>query len=163
MSRVARAATERAVALLRAADGLPAEYTDVVSELGGRWAVEEQVAAQQIAGDTAERELFELLPRFQVHCEWVKNTLRERFRVFSGPVRLVVEARISDDRVERLQEPLQQAVQAITNVLDRNRGDWGDGMFYGGAYEVKFEAARRGGRHFVQTARVSFELEVSAG
>ena len=46
-------------------------------------------------------------------------------------------------------------------MLEGSLGEWGAGMFYGGGYEVAFGAVKRGGRNFVQAAKVTFEVEVS--
>jgi hypothetical protein len=56
---------------------------------------------------------------------------------------------------------LQLYVDAVTRVLDRSRGDWSEGMYYTGGYEVTFGAVKRGGKNFVQTAKVAFEVGVS--
>ena len=52
---------------------------------------------------------------------------------------------------------------AITQVLDNSRGDWGDGVFFAGGYEVAFGGIKHGGRNFLQIAKVAFVLEISAG
>ena len=52
-------------------------------------------------------------------------------------------------------------VDAVCALLDDSRGDWGDGAFYAGGYEVAFEAVARGGKNFLQRAKVKFEVEVS--
>jgi hypothetical protein len=54
-------------------------------------------------------------------------------------------------------------VDAITQVLDKSRGDWGDGVFFDGGYEVTFGGVKHGGRNFLQIAKVVFALEISAG
>jgi hypothetical protein len=58
---------------------------------------------------------------------------------------------------------LELYVEAITGVLDANRGDWGNGVFYGGGYEVTFGASKHGGKNFLQAARVTFDVDVSIG
>jgi hypothetical protein len=52
-------------------------------------------------------------------------------------------------------------VDAVTRILDQNRGDWGGGMFYAGGYEAVFGKMEHGGRNFIQTGKVSFEVAVS--
>jgi hypothetical protein len=61
----------------------------------------------------------------------------------------------------RLQDALELYTDAATKVLDTNRGDWGDGMFYSGGYEVAFVATKRGGRNFLQVAKITLEIGVS--
>jgi hypothetical protein len=74
---------------------------------------------------------------------------------------MVIEARVSQDRLEDMGKHAQLYVDAITQVLDSNRGDWGDGVFYSGGYEVTFNGVKQGGRNFIQIATVSFVLEIS--
>ena len=42
-----------------------------------------------------------------------------------------------------------------------NNGTWQDGAFYSGGYEVVFASLRHGGKNFLQTAKISFDVEVS--
>jgi len=50
----------------------------------------------------------------------------------------------------------------VTQVLDANRGSWGQGMFFTGGYEVKFDPVQHGGRNFLQVAKVTFEVDLSS-
>jgi hypothetical protein len=72
-----------------------------------------------------------------------------------------MEVRSSQDRLEGLERQVQLYVDAVTKVLDGNRGDWGDGFFYGGGYEVVFGPVKRGGKSYLQTARISVDVDVS--
>ncbi len=45
---------------------------------------------------------------------------------------------------------LELHVEAVTNVLDSQRGDWGGGMFFAGGYEVTFGGTKHGGKNFIQ-------------
>ena len=56
---------------------------------------------------------------------------------------------------------MQLYVDAVTRVLDQRRGDWGGGMFYGGGYEAVFGAVKRGGKNYLQTARITLEVDAS--
>ena len=76
-------------------------------------------------------------------------------------MKLSVDVRVSQDRLEDIERQLELYVEAVTDVLDANRGDWGQGMFYTGGYEVSFGGTRHGGRNFVQSAKVTFEVDVS--
>ena len=75
---------------------------------------------------------------------------------------MAIEVRHSQDRLDGLQDALELYADAVTQVLDANRGDWGDGMFYGGEYEVAFGAVKQGGKNFIQVAKVTFEIGVSS-
>jgi hypothetical protein len=68
---------------------------------------------------------------------------------------------VSQDRLEGLEYQLRLYVDAVTQVLDANRGTWGQGAFYTGGYEVIFDAVQHGGQNFLQIAKVSFEVDFS--
>lgn len=100
-------------------------------------------------------------PALLVYCDKLTNTLKEKFRQFSGKVHLVVEARNSQDHLDALETNLQVYVDAVCAMLDDSRGDWGSGAFYAGGYDVSYETVTRGGRNFLQRAKVGFDVEVS--
>jgi hypothetical protein len=120
-----------------------------------------QVRAQNAAADIAERALGMKYPAVHVYCEKIVNELREKFRRFSGRVQMAIEIRQSQDRLEGLEERLELYADAMMQVLNSGRGDWGDGMFYGGAYEVAFGPVKQGGKNFMQVAKVTFEIGVN--
>jgi hypothetical protein len=101
-------------------------------------------------------------PVVLVYADRVQNLLTEKFRNFSGKVRMVAEMRASQDRIEGLEENVRLYVDAVTQVLDANRGDWGQGMFFTGGYEVKFDPVQHGGRNILQVAKVIFEVDLSS-
>jgi hypothetical protein len=119
------------------------------------------VRAQNAAADLVERGEAVRYPAVQVYCEKVINSLTEKFRTFSGTVQMAAEVRHSQDRLQGLQEDLELCADAVTQVLDTNRGDWGSGMFYTGGYQVAFGPAKKGGRNYIQVAKVTFEIGVS--
>jgi hypothetical protein len=49
----------------------------------------------------------------------------------------------------------------VSNILRANRGDWGNGIFYSGAYEIAIQPPVTGGSGFLQLARISLEVGVS--
>ena len=120
-----------------------------------------QVRAQNAASDIAERALGMKYPAVQVYCEKIANDLREKFRRFSGTAKMAIEIRQSQDRLEGLQERLELYADAVMHVLSGSRGDWGDGMYYAGAYEVAFSPVKQGGKNFMQVAKVTFEIGVN--
>jgi hypothetical protein len=121
----------------------------------------QQVTARNIPADVVEKTVGVIYPAVQVYCEKITNKLREKFRTFSGAVKMAVDVRVSRDRLEPLERDLSLYVEAVTDVLDAHRGDWGQGMFYSGGYEVSFGATKQGGKNFIQTAKVTFDVEVS--
>jgi hypothetical protein len=120
-----------------------------------------QVRPQNVAAELAERAGNIKYPAVHVYCEKVINDLREKFRSFSGRLQMAIEVRHSQDRLEGLQDTVELYADAVTRVLNEGRGDWADGMFYGGGYEVSFGAVKSGGKHFIQVAKVTFEIGVS--
>ncbi len=163
MAQTGSVAVNRVIQMLSGNTGL-AYSVQAMSDLSGvslQPIAIEQIQGINVASEVAERSSGVRYPSVYVYCDRVKNTLREKFRTFSGQIRTNVEIRVSHDRLEGIEPQLQLYVDAITNVLDNNRGDWGDGSFFGGVYEINYGQVKHGGRNFVQSARVSFELEGS--
>jgi hypothetical protein len=120
-----------------------------------------QVRAQNIGAELSERTGPVQYPSASVYCEKIANTLKEKFRTFSGSVQMAVELRHSQDKLEGLQDALEVYTDALTQVLHVGRGDCGDGMFYGGEYEVTYGPIKKGGKNYLQVAKVTFEIGVS--
>ena len=120
-----------------------------------------QVRTLNVAAEMAERAEAAKYPAVNVYCEKIVNGLREKFRSFSGTVHMVMELRHSQDRLAGLQDRLEVYVDAAMQMLNSGRGDWGDGMFFGGEYEVSFGPVKQGGRNFIQVAKVTFEIGVT--
>lgn len=120
-----------------------------------------QVRAQNVAPDIAERSNTVQYPAVNVYCEKVVNNLVEKFRAFSGSTQIAVELRHSLDRLDGLQDALEMYADAVMQVLNANRGDWGDGMFYAGEYQATFGAVKHGGKNFMQVVKITFEIGVS--
>lgn len=163
MVGLAKEVTDVVVGMLRGPGALK-EYVEGRSlERGVPAEMVDRVIGLQVGGDIADKNLPLRYPAFGVYCAGIKNLQKEKFRRFSGVLEMVVEARVSSERSERLQDELQGAVEGVTAKLEEWRGDWGDGLFYGGGYDVSFSAAKAGGRGFGQVAKVTFEVEVSRG
>ncbi len=119
-----------------------------------------QVVEGQMALEIAEKMPMRY-PQVYVYCERLSNSLKEKFRTFSGTARLVIEARASHDRANSVEPHLQAVVDSVTSVLDAVRGEWRVGMFYAGGYEVAYSPVKGGGRHYVKAAKISFDVEIS--
>lgn len=120
-----------------------------------------QVRSQNVAADLLERAGPVRYPAVHVYCEKIVNDLTEKFRSFSGKIQMAIELRHSQDTLNGLQEALELYADAITQTLDAQRGDWGDGMFYPGGYEVALGTVKHGGKNFIQTAKITFQIGVS--
>jgi hypothetical protein len=122
-----------------------------------------QIVSQHVATDLLEKSVGAQYPRVHLYCEKITNHLKEKFRTFSGTIRLVAEVRASQDRAEDLEATLMLYVDAVTDVLDSHRGDWGEGYFFTGGYEVTFAPVKHGGKNFIQSAKIAFDLNLSQG
>jgi hypothetical protein len=120
-----------------------------------------QVRSQNAPADLAERGSMVKYPAVNVYCEQIVNQLTEKFRLFSGTVHMAIEVWHSQDRLEGLQDTLDLYADAIMDMLNASRGDWGQGAFYGGAYKVAFGIVKPGGKNFIQIAKITFEIGVS--
>ena len=163
MAQVGSATTSKALSILTAPTGLPFSVMTISEREKVKLAEisPAQVFGQNIAFDLAERSVGVSYPVVYVYCEKIANLLREKFRTFSGRAHMIVEVRVSQDRLEGLERQMQLYVEAVTEVLDAHRGDWGQGMFYTGGYEVSFGPVKHGGRNLIQAAKLEFEVEVS--
>ena len=122
----------------------------------------QQIIAQNVSAEVADLSTVTTYPLVYVYCAKVVNELREKFRTFSGDAQMAIEVRISQDRLDQIETNLQAYVDAVTQVLDGSRGDWGDGFFFDGEYEITFGGVKHGGRNFLQAAKIGFVLEISA-
>ena len=163
MANIGTRATNRFVQLLKTPAGL-SENLAAVAELEGLIlppVSDKQIFIQNVAQEFVERSLEVKYPTLLLYCEKITNDLREKFRTFSGKAHMVIEVRVSQDRIEGLEKLLEIYVDTVTRILDQNRGDWGNGMFYTGGYEAVFGEMKHGGRNFIQTGKIRFEVAVS--
>jgi hypothetical protein len=163
MARISTITTSALIQHLNGEDGLPDKVGQLLLERESRLP---QISAadileRHVAADLAEKTSGVRYPVVYVYCEKVVNDLREKFRRFSGTADLSVDIRVSHEHMDDLQPSLQTYVEAVTDVLDKKRGKWGTGVFYAGGYEIQFGPIKRGGRNFVQSAKVELTVNVS--
>jgi hypothetical protein len=164
MAKTGSVATRKMVEFLTApVTGLGPAVAGIAEETGVELAPipPAQVTNQNVSFELSERAQIVKYPAVHVYTDRVRNLLTEKFRTFSGKVRTVAEVRVSQDRIEGVEEQLRLYVEAVTQVLDANRGSWGEVAFFTGGYEVSIDPVRHGGRNFLQIARVEFEVDVS--
>ncbi len=164
MSLIATLGTSKVAGLLRGAAGLQASVTAAAESMGApSIAVSDaQILTANIAADLIGQSTAYRFPAVHVYCEKAFNSLREKFRRFSGTASMAIEVRASSDRLDGLDPTATLMVSAVTAILDQNRGDLGDGVFYGGAYQISYSPVKHGGKNYLQTAKVSFDLEISS-
>ena len=157
------------------ANGIGSAVTrKVVERLGGSTGgdgtagalLQTEIGAPAVRVGNAAAELMERAgvaqyPVISVYCEKIVNDLREKFRTFSGTVQMAIDVRHSQDRLEGIEEALEAQADAVTAALTASRGDWGDGAYYAGGYQVSYGRMARGGKNFSQSAKVTFEIGVS--
>jgi hypothetical protein len=163
MARISSIATSALTKRLNGDDGLPQRVGQLVltSALQIPQISAADILERHVAADVAEKTSGVKYPVVYVYCEKVVNDLREKFRTFSGTADLSVDIRVSHEHMDDLQGLLQTYVEAVTDVLDKRRGQWTKGVFYSGGYEIHFGPIKRGGRNFIQTAKVDLTVNVS--
>jgi hypothetical protein len=129
----------------------------------GGWDVQgiRTIVAMNASVEISEKTGYVHYPAVLVYCDKFSNTLKEKFRQFSGKAHVVVEIRYSQDVLIGMEMNSAVYVDAVCQLLDSSRGDWGSGYFYSGGYDVSYEPVGRGGKNFLQRAKVGFEVEVS--
>lgn len=163
MARAASAATGYLGQILKAPDGLSSSV-GTISEAAGISLPSlgsSSIFDRYVSPEISEKLLGARYPAVYVFCEKATNAHTEKFRTFSGTAQLVIDVRVSHDHVDELQVNLQHYVDAVTDVLDRNRGSWGQGMYYPGGYEIHFHPVKPGGRCYLQTAKVTLQIHLS--
>ncbi len=163
MVGITRRPVERATQLLTGPAGLEENLAAIVEGEGLTTAgmPECSVVPANLTAELADKNPTLRYPMAHVRCEKVLNNLQEKFRLFSGNARLCVEVRVTHDRVEEIDRLAHLYAGAVARVLDQNRGDWGDGMFYAGGYEITFSPTKHGGKNYVQSAAVRFDVNLS--
>jgi len=142
--------------------GVSAAAATLAADSGILLAPIEHIVDQNVSVAIAERAKAVKYPVVLVYSNRVRNLLTEKFRTFSGKVQTVAEVRVSQDRIDGIEDQLRLYVDAVTQVLDSNRGTWGQGLFYAGQYDVNFDPVQHGGRNFLQVAKVTFEVDLSS-
>lgn len=120
-----------------------------------------QIILSSVSQDMGDKDIQLSYPRVCLYSAGIKNTQIERFMSLSGSLAAVAEIWTSGDFIGDVDQRIHFYVEALTNVLRKNIGDWGDGVFFPGIYDVQFQSPKVGGLGFVQTARIIFNLNVS--
>ena len=161
-AQIASSASALVVQRLTAANGSNANLAALTQ--GGRTLLPfdiAQIRTGNIAPELAEKSNTVRYPAANVYCEKLVNSQAEKFRSFSGTIQMAIDLRHSESRIEAVQADLETYADAVMGVLSANRGDWGNGMYYGGGYQVAFGPVKHGGRNYIQNAKITFEIGVS--
>ena len=117
------------------------------------------VLLHNIPPDVADQNRGTAYPAVYLYVLRMENLPRRKFAGFSGPIKLVAEVRCTGERYDGLERELTACVEALTAALVASKGSWGEGLIYSGAYAVKFEPVKLGGRNFIQSAKIELDLE----
>jgi hypothetical protein len=148
--------------LTAAATGVNANLSSLMNGIPGLAPLDPaQIRTGNIASEIADHSNTVRYPTANVYCEKIVNTQVEKFRTFSGFILMTIDLRYSSDRVDHVQSTLEIYTDAVMGVLDVCSGDWGSGLFYGGGFTVVFGPVKQGGKNFIQTAKITFEIGVS--
>lgn len=143
---------QKTASLLNAAGGLATSLTNY-SALAPLTAAPVAMVSH-VPQDLQEKQQKIVYPICRIFCDQIQNEGKVKFRQFSGTYRVVVEVTHSQDRLEVLTDTLQATVDAVSDVLDRNSGNLGEGMVLKPGYQAEFDAVKKGGLHYQQSARV---------
>jgi hypothetical protein len=100
-------------------------------------------------------------PRVCVYSTGIRNLLTEKFRTFSGVVAVTADIWASANLVNESDEWIHYYTEAVSLILQQNVGDWGDGLYFAGKYDVEIQSPVTGGFGFVQLAKLTCSLNVS--
>jgi hypothetical protein len=120
-----------------------------------------QIVLSSVNADLGDMNLQLDYPRICIYSSAVKNTQIEKFRSFSGSVTITAEVFASGNLISDIDQWVHFYVEGVTQILRQNIGDWGDGMFFPGTYDVQLQAPKTGGLGFVESAKVSCNINVS--
>ena len=120
-----------------------------------------QIIGSYVGPDMGDLDLQLTYPRVCLYAIQVANNQREKFRAFSGVVAISVDIWSSASLEQQTEAALHFYVDGIAGILRANIGDWGDGCRYSGIYDVRMQTPKAGGLGFVQSAKLTFNLEVS--
>ena len=85
-------------------------------------------------------------PRVCIYGGGFKNTQREKFTSLSGTLSLFAELWASGNLLGEPESWIHYYVEAFTDILTKNKGDWGDGVLFPGNFDVQLQPPRSGPR-----------------
>jgi hypothetical protein len=149
--------------LLTAATAIETEVSSLSADNGVSLPI---LPASQVYVSSSPVTMAELLeelayPRVSVFSSKLTNSQVEKFRSLSGTVAVTAEIVATADLVSDLDLWIHYYAEAVSNILRRNSGDWGDGVFFSGAYEIDVQPPRTGAGGYIQIAHVNCSAGVS--
>jgi hypothetical protein len=120
-----------------------------------------QVVLSSAANDVGDTDSRLGYPRVCLYSSGFKNSHLEKFCSTSGVVSGNADIWTSANLVDDTDRWIHYYVEAVSALLRKSAGDWGDGIFFPGVYDVQFQPPKAGGMGFVQLAKLRFDLIVS--
>jgi hypothetical protein len=156
-------AAQKVSDLLTANSSLSQELATLASSAGSSIPTIDSthVVLSSVTSDVGDTDTRLGYPRVCLYSSGYKNSQFEKFCSLSGLVSTTADIWTSANMVDDTDRLIHYYVEAVTTLLRNSSGDWGDGLFFPGTYEVQFHAPKAGGLGFVQLARIRFELIVS--
>lgn len=163
MNSIAASATSKLIQLLTAPAGLNAAIMAMAQEssVSLQPIATKQFFTNNVTNEIAEKSEEVKYTAVYVYCDKIANTLQEKFRSFSGHLQMAIEVRVSQDRLDGVEQSAQLYTESVTQTLNEIRGDWGQGLFYTGTYDVSFGPVKHGGKNFIKTVKITFPVEAS--
>jgi hypothetical protein len=163
VTSIANSATSTIITLLTAPNGLNATISALAQTVG--IPMQPVLAAQfftdNVSNEIAEKSLDIKYTAVYVYCEKMANTLKEKFRSFSGYLQMAIDVRVSQDRLDGIDRLSQLYSESVAQTLNQLRGDWGQGLFYGGTYDVSFGPVKHGGKNFLKSVKITLPVDAS--
>jgi hypothetical protein len=119
------------------------------------------VVLSSASAEIADKDFQLTYPRVCLYSTAVKNTQIEKFRSLSGIVSVTAELWASANLLQDTDQWIHFYVEALTIILRQSIGDWGDGIFFSGVYDVHFQPLKLGGFGYVESAKVICNVNVS--
>ncbi len=157
------AVAQKAAELFTAGNLLPQTITEMGTANGIPIPVilPTQVVVSSAPPQMGDMDLQLTYPRLCLYTASLKNSHTEKFRSLSGSMILVADIWTSANLLTQVDEWSHFYVEAVTDILRDNTGDWGNGVFFDGTYDLQFQLPGSGGLGFVQNAKVTCSLHVS--
>lgn len=154
---------QRITQMLTASGGLTAwiENVQVSSGFALPMIPASQILVSSAGGDLLDKVEQIPYPRISAFTAKLDNTLREKFCSFSGTADAALAISASSDAIRQTEQNIHFYIEAVTDILRQNTGDWGNGLFFSGQFEVQLQPPKAGGTGFVQTATVTCTITVS--
>lgn len=120
-----------------------------------------QIVLSSASNDIGDADTRLGFPRVCLYSAGLRNSQSEKFCSISGAVNVTADIWTSGNFVTDTDRWIHYYVEAVTVLLRKSVGDWGDGFFFSGLYDVQFQPPKMGGVGFVQFARLKFDLMIT--